>query len=68
MTPHEEMMELDEKGTAYVVCYIAFSNGDSQHGYFGVTSHSEKWMQLEHKGALSWVNMDHVVVLKLEVM
>lgn len=68
MTPHKQMTEWDKQGVPYHVTCINWSSGFG--GYAGaslaVIHHSEEWLLLKDDEKEAWVNLAHVMNLKVE--
>lgn len=68
MTPHKQMTEWDNQGVPYHVTDISWSSGigGDTDTSFAVVHHSEHWLLLRYKGTEMWVNIAHVMNMKVE--
>lgn len=68
MTPHKQMTKWDSEGQAYVIRHLRFVNGGTAGPNIEVLEHSERWINIRIEGGHDWINLDHVLTLRLEVI
>lgn len=71
MNPHDYMSQLDEQGKSYVVSFNFL--GFPTVNRATVLSHSEKWMQIQHRNRDQnpnpwFVNLRNVAKIEIEVL